>query len=183
MRKVLSIVLLGILPTLVSAGVYKWVDADGTVHFSDVPQEGAEEVHVAPPQTYEAPRLPPITPRPEVAAVPAAYTRFALVTPAAEENIWDNTGTIVVTFTVEPPLQTDSGHQLVVLVDGQARPAVPDSSVALENIDRGSHTLQGQIIDARGDVVMSSESITVHLHRQSLLSPQRAQPKPTPKPK
>lgn len=183
MRKFLVLISLGVLPTLVAAGVYKWVDADGTVHFSDVPQEGAEEVHIAPPQTYEAPSLPPITPRPEVVANPSAYTRFALVTPAADEHVWDNTGKIVVTFTTEPPLQTDRGHRLVVLVDGQARPAVSDSSVTLENVDRGSHTLQGQIVDTRSAVLMSSETITVHLHRQSVLTPQRAQPKPKPKPK
>ncbi|MBS1220075.1 MAG: hypothetical protein H6R21_3208, partial [Proteobacteria bacterium] len=58
-----------------------------------------------------------------------------------------------------------------------------DSSVTLENLDRGSHTLQGQIVDARGEVLMSSETVTVHLHRQSVLAPQRAQPKPKPAPK
>lgn len=177
MRKLPALVLLGMLPTLVAAAVYKWVDADGTAHFSDVPQEGAEEVHIAPPQTYQAPSLQPITPRPEVVANPAAYTRFALVTPAAEENIWDNTGTLAVTFAVEPPLRADRGHQLVLVVDGEARPPVPDSGVVLENVERGSHTLQGQIVDAVGNILMSSEPITVYVHRQSVLAPKAAQPK------
>ncbi len=183
MRKLIISLLLCVLPALSSAAVYKWVDADGAVHFSDVPREGAEEVHVPPPQTYEAPSLPPITPRAEPVVDPAAYTRFVQVTPATDENIWDNTGTITVNFAAEPPLQTDRGHQLVVLVDGQARPAVSDSSVILENIDRGSHTLQGQIVDARGDVLISSDTTTVHLHRQSVLAPNRAQPTPKPTPK
>ena len=184
MHRLILAVLLGFLPAFVSAGVYKWVDADGAVHFSDVPQQGAEEVHIAPPQTYQAPSLPPITPRPEAVAEPAAYARFALVTPAADESIWDNTGKLVVTFAAEPPLQTELGHRLVVLLDGQAQVALQqDTSVTLENVDRGSHTVQGQIIDVRGDVLMSSETISVHMHRQSVLAPNRAQPTPKPKPK
>jgi len=68
-----------------------------------------------------------------------------------------------------------------VLLDGQAQVALQeDTSVTLENVDRGSHTVQGQIIDVRGDVLMSSETISVHMHRQSVLAPNRAQPTPKP---
>ncbi len=181
MHKFLMTVLLGILPAMASAGVYKWVDADGTVHFSDIPQEGAEKVHVPPAQTYQAPSLAPLTP---AAAEPEAqqgpYARFALITPNAEENIWDNTGKVTVVFTSEPPLQTDLGHRLIVLLDGQAQAPLLGTSTTLENVDRGSHSLQGQIVDARGDVLMSSETISVHVHRQSVLAPQRAKPQPKP---
>ncbi|MBI5461979.1 MAG: DUF4124 domain-containing protein [Gammaproteobacteria bacterium] len=183
MRRILPLAMFGLLPALVSAGVYKWVDADGTVHFSDVPQDGAEEVHVPPPQTYTPAQLPPITPRTEAPPAPAEYTAFTLATPAAEENIWDNTGTVAVNFSIEPALKTGRGHKLVVLLDGQPQPPTQATAVILENVDRGSHSLQGQIIDARGDVLMGSETITVHVHRQSSLAPNRAQPTPKPKPK
>ncbi|MBI5039985.1 MAG: DUF4124 domain-containing protein [Gammaproteobacteria bacterium] len=183
MRKLLPLVLLGLLPTLVSAGVYKWVDADGTVHFSDVPQDGAEKVHVPPPQTYTPAQLPPITPRSEAPPVPAEYTAFTLATPASDENIWDNAGAITVNFSVEPPLKTGRGHKLVVLLDGQPQPPVQTPAAILENVDRGSHSLQGQIVDSRDAVLMSSETITVHMHRESVLAPNRAQPTPPPKPK
>lgn len=169
MHKFHLLIVLITLPVLASAGVYKWVDANGAVHFSDVPQEGAEEVHIAPPQTYSAPILPPITPRTEVLEAPAEYSAFTLAIPEPDANIWGDVGVVDVSFTSEPPLQIERGHKLVVSVDGQQGPAVTTSSVTLENVERGSHQLQGQIVDSLGKAIITSQSITVHVHRQSAL--------------
>ncbi len=179
-RSIVFLVLSGI-PLLASAAIYKWVDADGTVHFSDTPKEGAEEVHVAPPQTYSAPRVAPITPRPAEPEAPAAYARFDLLAPADDATLRENTGAITLSFAVDPPLKTGAGHRLVVLLDGAPVSEGKSATLTLENVDRGTHTLQGQIVDARGTVLMSSPSITVHLLRHSILAPPPAAP-PAPKP-
>jgi len=42
----------------VSATVYRWVDENGVVHFSDQPHENAEKVQLKAPQTYSAPKAP-----------------------------------------------------------------------------------------------------------------------------
>lgn len=176
MHRITLLLVLGLLPALAAAGVYKWVDADGTVHYGDTPQQGAEEVHVPPPQTYTPAPYTPIAPQTEAPAVPAEYTRMAITTPEAEATLRDNTGAIAVSFTLEPALKTERGHALVVLLDGQAQAPVKGTSTTLENVTRGSHTLQGQIVDATGMVLISSPTITVHLHRQSVLGPNRARP-------
>lgn len=176
MRRILSILMLALLPAVTAAGVYKWVDADGTVHFGDTPPPGAEEVHVPKPQTYTPAPYAPITPRPEAPAAPAEYTALTIVSPAADANIWDNTGSIPVSFNLEPALKGERGHKLVVLLDGKSQPPVKSTSTTLENVDRGSHTLQGQVIDVTGTVLISSPAITVHLHRQSVMGPNRARP-------
>lgn len=166
------------LPALAAAGVYKWVDADGNVHFSDTPQPGAEEVHLPPAQTYTPAPLPPITPRPEPPAAPADYTRFELTAPAPDASLWENTGTVPVSFAIEPPLKAGRGHKLEVLLDGQVRATVTTSNATLENVDRGTHSLQGRIVDASGKVLSSTSAVTVHVHRQSVLLPNRARPNP-----
>jgi len=171
-------VILALLPVLAPAAVYKWTDANGTVHFTDTPREGAEEVHVAPPQTYTPAQLPPITPEPEPPPVPVDYTRFELTAPANEATLRDNTGDITVTFAMEPALKVGRGHKLIVLLDGQAQPPVKASTAILKNVERGSHSLQGQIVDSRGEVIIASQSVTVHLFRQSVLAPNRARPAP-----
>lgn len=178
MRTWLPVLLLLLLPALAPAAVYKWVDPDGTVHFSDSPHEGAEEVHVAPPQTYTPGPLPPVTPSEAAPVPPPDYTRFELVAPANDATLRDNTGAIPLKFAIEPALKVAQGHKLVVLVDGVAQPAVKASSTTLKNVDRGTHTLEGQIVDNRGEVLMSSQSITVHLFRQSIFAPNRARPSP-----
>lgn len=178
MRTLLFVLGLTLLPALAPAAVYKWTDANGTVHFTDTPREGAEEVHVAPPQTYTPAPLPPITPRPEAPPLPIDYTRFELTAPAEETTLRDNTGDITVTFAMDPALKVGRGHKLVVLLDGQAQPPVKANTVILKNVDRGSHSIQGQIVDSRGEVLMASQSITVHLFRQSIMAPNRARPAP-----
>lgn len=180
MRSILPVLLLCGLPLAGVAGVYKWVDPDGTVHYSDTPREGAEEVQVAPPQTYTPGTLPAFTPRPEPPEPAPAYTRFELVSPADDSTVRDNTGAIGVNFAVEPALKLGEGHRLVVLLDGQPRAPIRDTSLTLENVDRGTHTLQGQIVDAAGRVLISTPSIKVHLHRQSVLMPHRAPAAPPP---
>lgn len=176
MRAWLPLVLMLLSPTLTSAAVYKWVDPDGTVHFSDTPHEGAQELHVAPPQTYTPGRVPPITPREEAPPAPVEYTRFELVSPTDDATLRDNTGAITLKFALEPALKVARGHKLIVLLDGQAQPAAKSGSITLQNVDRGTHTLQGQVVDSGGKILMSSKSITVHLFRQSILAPNRARP-------
>ena len=178
MRIRLSVLLLCTLPLSALAEVYKWVGPDGTVHFSDTPREGAEEVHIPPPQTYTPERLPPITPRPQPPAEPAHYRRFELTSPSPDQTLRDNTGTFTVDFALDPPLQAERGHRLIVLLDGAAQPPAEGSSLTLQGVDRGTHSLQGQIVDGRGQVLMRSAAIQVHLHRQSVLLPNRAKPAP-----
>lgn len=178
MRPILLILLLCCLPLIATAGVYKWIDADGTVHYSDTPREGAEEIHVAPPQTYTPGPMPSFSPRPEVPEPAPAYTRFELTAPADDATVRDNTGAVSVSFSIEPVLKVDQGHRLVVLLDGQAGTPGQATTVTLENVDRGTHSLQGQIIDAAGRVLISSPSIKVHVHRQTVMTPHRAPPPP-----
>ncbi|MFP5507420.1 MAG: hypothetical protein ACLGH6_14580, partial [Gammaproteobacteria bacterium] len=106
-------------------------------------------------------------------------TRFELTSPADDGTIRDNTGAITVSFAIEPELKTELGHRLVVLLDGQPQAPVQAASVTLDNVDRGAHSLQGRIVDANGKVVISTPSIQVHLHRQSVQMPLR---KPSPPP-
>lgn len=178
MRTTIPLLMLAVLPVVAAAGVYKWVDADGNVHFSDTPQPGAEEVHVPPPQTYTPAPLPAITPPPEPPPTPADYSRFELTAPAPDANLWDNTGALAVGFAVEPPLKTARGHKLEILVDGAVRATVADTAATLQNLERGTHSLQGRIVDGAGKPLISTSPVTVHLHRQSVLLPNRARPKP-----
>ncbi|MGH8399705.1 MAG: DUF4124 domain-containing protein, partial [Gammaproteobacteria bacterium] len=56
----LIILLLLAMTTFAQADqVYKWVDAQGNVHYSDKPHPGAQKVKIAPPQSYSAPNIGP----------------------------------------------------------------------------------------------------------------------------
>ena len=42
----------------IHAQIYKWVDSDGNVNFSDKPHPGAEEIPLPKVQTYSSPQIP-----------------------------------------------------------------------------------------------------------------------------
>ena len=90
--------------------VYRWVDDDGQVHFSDRPREGAERVVIDEPQTIQAPA--PSRTRPardaeadEAEDEPFSYELLEIVTPGQEEVLWNIEGQLAVSMRLEPRLQ------------------------------------------------------------------------------
>ena len=141
-------------------GAYKWVDEDGVVHFSDVPVEGAEVVNLS---EYSRPTGARIAPtRPENrntsndAAIPTLafrYESISVTVPGDEETLWNIAGTLNVTVSVNPPLQ--GGHQIRVYFDGESR-MVGSASFTIEEVYRGVHNLQVEVIDSTGKLKIRS---------------------------
>ena len=168
------------------AAIYKTTDAEGNVVFTDVPpKDDAKSVEIKQGNSY----------RPEVATpaavAPAAedeedmaedtptagYDKIAITSPAHDEALRENTGNISVSVALDPALNTAAGHRLQVLVDGQIAGEAPSATVSLQNIDRGTHSLIAQVIDANNSVLASSSAVVVHLQRYSILNNPRKQPK------
>jgi hypothetical protein len=181
MRLIIALVL-ATLTVSTTAQVYRWVDDSGQVHFGDrPPADGAEQVRLPPSSTY-APRQLPSTlgeekqDEPGEAAETVAYTTVKIVRPADDGTIRDNTGRVELEVTLEPPLQ--EGHRLAVLVDGRSVfDQLTTTSVALTNVDRGTHNIQVKVLDADGSQLISSKPVTFHLHRASVLTPPRPAPR------
>ena len=162
----LLILLLSLAAVEASAEVFKRVNPDGSVEFTDVPDsQEAEPVELAPITTYPAPPSPPprsrATPRTEA----PAYEAVSITSPSNDETIHDNQGNITITVELSPELK--SGHNLRILLDGNQQAEGKSTTFSLTNIDRGSHQIQVQIVDAKGKPLAQSESITVHLKRFS----------------
>ncbi len=163
-----------VLPVLATADIYKSIGPDGTVVYSDQPSPGAEKIRVQQPSTYTPPPLPKFQPtqRASDQAAPA-YERLSVVSPKPEETIRDNEGTVIATFAVKPALQTDQGHRLVVLLDGNRQKPISVTRIQFNNVDRGAHTIQAMVIDGNGKTLIESDPVTFYLHRQSIHFPAR----------
>ena len=141
-------------------GAYTWVDEDGVVHFSDVPVEGAEVINIS---EYSRTTGASLTrARPEnrnssaESATPAPafqYESISITVPGAEETLWNIAGTLSVTVRVNPPLQ--SGHQIRAYFDGEAR-TVGSTSFTINEVYRGVHNLQVEVIDSTGKLKIRS---------------------------
>ena len=157
------------LSAIVSAQVYKIVNPDGTISYSDRPEEGAEEVDVPDVQTYEGPtNLDSIGSSTGKEEYPE-YTTFEVIKPKHDETFRDNGGYVAIQVSVQPGLFRE--HIIALYMDGEdLGSSGRGTSIILQNVDRGSHTVHAVIRDADGKQVERTDGVTFHLHRNSILN-------------
>ena len=156
------LVLLGLLvmPYAAADEAYVWTDEDGVVHYSDRPQPGAERIQLDDPNTGRSP-----APRqsdtgdatdgePDEGA-PFSYESFAVVSPGAEETLWNIEGVLNVSLALSPGLQP--GHQVRVYFDGTPR-MVSGTSFQLQEVWRGVHNLQAEVVDETGKMLIRTQT-------------------------
>jgi len=155
-------VLVGMLAAVMALadGVYKWVDEDGVVHFSDVPVDGAESLDLSEFSRPTGASLTRAGPEDrstgDDAAIPTPAFRYESISidvPGAEETLWNIEGILNVTVGVSPPLQ--SGHQVRAHFDGQLR-TVGGTSFTIDEVYRGVHNLQVEVVDSTGKLMIRS---------------------------
>ncbi|HXY76462.1 MAG TPA: DUF4124 domain-containing protein [Steroidobacteraceae bacterium] len=162
--------------------VYRWVDENGVVHYSDTPHPDAEKVHVDSVQTYKAPAAPAAaatTPGPSApASVPVAYQSCAIAAPVDDSTLMNPDSLTVVVHT-EPALH--SGDQVAIQMDGQPIPGLPTTGTTftISPVDRGTHTVTAVVRSSQGTLVCQSSGVTFHVQQPSVLSPIN---RPTPAP-
>lgn len=153
--------------------IYKSIGPEGQVIYSDRAAPGAEEIRLDPVQTYSPPRLPnTLDPDPQVASSPEPdyYEGFSVEQPGDNETIWDNQGNVSVVLNLQPDLRP--GDEIQVLLDDHHVIAQGHTPIFhLQNMDRGTHRLQGVIIDASGRQVARTPSITFYLRRTIVRRP------------
>jgi len=139
---------------------WKWVDDNGVVQYSDVPVEGAVRVDIS-EYTRDTGARVARTQRPSEtssntppAQGPFRYESIAITTPAAEETLWNIEGVLNVNVSLTPGLQ--SGHQIRAYFDGEAR-LVTGTSFSIEEVYRGVHNLQVEVIDGTGKLMIRSQ--------------------------
>ena len=183
-RTVMNLVVLAALALAYSAAdagtrIYKTVDADGNIVFTDVPPldtSKSQEVKVGVSNTFENPLEPGArqvwnvgqdgeqTP----AETEFAYHQAVIVTPENDASLRENAGNVSVKTRISPNLRP--GHKLRLLVDeSPLGRLIGASEFALTNVDRGSHTLRLQIVNQAGAVIFDGPASTFHLQRTSIL--------------
>ena len=103
--------------------VYRWVDENGWVNYSDRPVPGAVliEVSAGAPSPDAGPASPPpqtqeVDSQPLPSAV-AGYETFAVLEPAARDTLWGTGGKVEVAIGLSPGLQP--GHRVGLYLDGE----------------------------------------------------------------
>lgn len=170
-----------------AAEVYRWVDSDGVVHYSDRPIEGAERMQLDNIQTISppAPRASRRS-RSEESEDEAAprYQSLEILKPGQEEVLWNIEGQLDVSMRLEPRLQT--GDRVSLYLNDAKVDMNPRSLQArLSGVDRGVHVLRAEVRDPTGTVVITSQPRTFVVQQTSVLNPNNPAnaPIPTPRPR
>ena len=170
MRTVLfTLISLGCMAAL-AGPVYKWVDENGVVHYSDQPHPNSEKVQVAPVQTYksthtsEAPTPQP----PESAPAAPPYSGCSIAQPQENQDFPNLEQLRIVVF-VNPGLRP--GDQVVVVMDGATLGVANGTEYLLTPVERGTHTLQALVKDGGGTVLCQTPPVTFSAHQPSIQNP------------
>lgn len=170
-RVILSVagLLLAAATTASGEEAYRWVDEDGVVHFSDVPREGAERVILQRPNVTETRRRSATESesRPAEPAAPFRYESIEVVSPAAEETLWNIEGVLTVSVAVTPALQP--GHQVRVYFDGEERTTTSSTSVQIDEVWRGVHNVQAEVIDDTGQLMIRSQPNRFYVQQNTII--------------
>jgi hypothetical protein len=158
--------------SIVAEEAYRWVDADGVVHYSDRPEPGAQAIELP---TYQPPSGPATraptsnyTRRNETGedeAPPFSYESLSVASPAAEQTLWNIEGVLNVSLSLNPALQ--SGHRVRVYFDGTPQMG-SGTSFQLEGVYRGQHNLQAEVIDQAGKLMIRSEPSRFYVQQNAI---------------
>jgi hypothetical protein len=153
-----------------AAKAYKWTDDAGNVHYSDSPRPGAEVIDL-PTEPAGIVPLPPdqVPKRP---APSSLYGTLILASPTEGQIVQDPTGWVNVSLAVEPPLRVSQGDAIRLRLDGQTLDTrYTGAEIAIPGVPRGAHTLQVEVVNPAGKVLISSGSVTFYVQEPSALAP------------
>lgn len=150
------------------AEFYKWIDADGNIHYTDQWREGAAAVDLPEPTVY-SPR--PIPSQEQTADASfeeqlAIYDLIEVSSPKPEETIRSNEGKVSVSLRLEPTLR--QGDVIKLILDGnELEGEFRSTGATLTNVSRGTHSLAARVVDAEGKQLISAEPVSFYLRRAS----------------
>ena len=164
------------LPLAAQEKVYKKIHPDGSVEYSDKPIPGGELMNVPKGTVVTLPKPADFkaaettgerkaAEKKQAAEHAAVYTRFEIVRPKDDEAIRSNSGDFTAQLVLEPGIV--EGDRLRWKMDGNVVEGAGSLTLIMRNVDRGTHTLQAEIVDGQGKVIKSTPVVTFHLLRHA----------------
>jgi len=173
------LVIMALLAQVAAADVYKTVDKDGNIKYTDKPQaDKAEKVELR-----EINTVPGAEPLPQSEAVASFASQQAelsyklgIISPRSDVTIPVGQRDLAIAINLTPTLQ--QGHLLVYFMNGELLEETTMNNIIVKDVPRGTHTLVVEAIDANGQSLGTSPPVIVNVIRPNIKN--NALPKPTP---
>jgi len=155
--------------TAATTKIYHWVDKNGKSHYSDTAAIGTAEIQVVTQNIITSDNLQPVITPKNAAAVTAEAAiiyQAEIISPENDRPLRSNDGSINIQVKTTP--EKTPTQKLQLFLDGNAlgSPQI-SSTIRAENIDRGTHQVQVQLLDESGKVLARTQLVTIHLQRIS----------------
>ena len=160
-----------------SGEIYKIVDENGNVTYTDQrPSGGAEPMDLPPLSVIETDI---VVPAPAAQGVQAAeevkeptsrdlrrqFRDFRITQPQPEETFWGTANAVVVAWGSSQSVPPELSARL--FVDGSAQDVPGSGSVTL-TLDRGEHQVYVELLDARKRRIITTQTVTFFVKQQSV---------------
>jgi hypothetical protein len=169
---------LAIMVSPLAAQVYKIVDKDGNVTFTDKPPaDGAKPMDLPPLSVIETPDYG--TAAREKAGAEAGdekevplrtlrgyFRDFAITSPLPEESVWRPDGPISIAWSSGRQLM--EGMSVHIFLDGQQQATTTSPVVPVSGLDRGEHTVTARIVDLRNRTIATAQPVTFYVRQPGL---------------
>jgi len=168
-RRLALTVTLCLLASLALAEIYKSIDENGKVIYTDNPRGNQKIEKVDLPAVNSQPATP-ILQKKSAPEAKATKTSLVIVSPANNAQIPTGQFEIPVRITVQPKLAKGQRIQLMLNDKAFGQPTTQMNTV-LRNVFRGEHQLSAALLDNKGRVLTKSSAITLYVQRQTVNRP------------
>lgn len=161
-----------ILPSVLAAEVYRWVDDQGNVHFGDRPpaDRASDPVDIREPMRgvpFEGARE--ALERPvrgeETDAEVSPYRNLAIVRPEDGTGVRANDGNVTAEVDLDPALDTEAGHRIAWVLDGEVVGEGTAAQTTFEGLDRGAYSLEAHVLGPDGEVLITAPGVEFNVLR------------------
>lgn len=162
------------------AEIYKWVDAQGTTHYSDKPVRNAKKADLPGLQGLDQQKTQNVDLFNGVGSGNASSTNqsenpsgppsIALTRPLSGETFRDGRGLVATQVAVSPELSAEQA--LIYYLDGTATPVSPtqNTAIQLEGVPRGEHQISVAVVSA-GKEIVRSPPVVFYMQPPAAISP------------
>ena len=167
-----------------SAEVYKLVDENGNVTYTDQAPDSDAQPMDLPGLSVIAPQKP--VPHPLTEIAPAAeeseldpqeevtsirdlrngYRDFAIVSPTQDQSFWGTANQLTAAWSTRYRLQ--QGMTVTFYLDGEAQMPTSSTVISLANVYRGEHVIYAELKDVRNRRIAVTDPVTFHMKQYSV---------------
>lgn len=155
--------------------IYKVVDPDGNVTFTDQkPNSNARPVDLPPlsvvstdpgaaaTATAPAPQEPQ---GPTLKELRKRFSDFRITSPQPEETFWGTANMVMVSWGSSEPVPQQM--KVVLYVDGKSQAVSPSGSTTIQ-FDRGEHSVYAELQDERNRKIITTQTVTFFVKQHSV---------------